>query len=60
MEKEDYSDAAFNMRAVFYEQTKENGQARTAKKPKKESADVRNLRQNVKLHQKPLMTKSTS
>ncbi len=59
MGKDDYSDATFNMRAVFYEQTKDNGRACAVKKPKKESADVRKLRQNVKLHQKPLMTKPT-
>lgn len=60
MGKDDYSDAMFNMRAIFYDETRENGRGCVVKHREKEPQDVRKLRENVKLHQKPLMTKSTS
>ncbi len=59
MGKDDYSDAMFNMRGIFYDATRENGRGCAVKKEKKESLDVRKLRENVKTHQKPLMTKPT-
>lgn len=56
MNNSQYPDSMFNMRAVFYDQTKKQSKARRAKEAKQEPENVRKLRNNVKLHQRPLTT----
>ncbi|MBW2108966.1 MAG: hypothetical protein JRI36_09915 [Deltaproteobacteria bacterium] len=54
MKHKEYPDAMFNMRAMFYDETKKSKGHARSQKSNKEPKAVRELRANVKRHQRPL------
>ncbi|MBN1842340.1 MAG: hypothetical protein JW883_08700 [Deltaproteobacteria bacterium] len=60
MEQEQYQDAEFNMRAVFYHESKNRSEDPKREQGKQEPNSVQRLRDNVGLHQKPLSIRTTT
>ena len=58
MSRQDLTDAMFNMRAPFYDKTRKPKKKVKPGKAGAEPARVRELRRNVRLHQKPTRTSS--
>lgn len=56
MNNTQYPDSMFNMRAMFYDQTKKQRKGRQINEDKGDPKNVRKLRKNFTLHQRPLTT----
>lgn|GEM_PF-4477371 len=60
MDKDEYQDSEFNMRAVFYYQSKNRSEDPKHEQGKQESNSVQRLLDNVRWHQKPLSIRTTA